>query len=38
MEPKPVISYFGDRDLIGAVMQKKLQARFKQMQPDTLPK
>ena len=38
MEPKPVITYFGDSEVIGAVLQKKLQARLKQLQLSTLPK
>lgn len=38
MEPKPVITYFGDVEVISAVLQKKLQARLKQLQLSTLPK
>jgi hypothetical protein len=38
MEPKPVITYFGDVEVLGAVLQKKLQARLKQLQLSTLPK
>ena len=38
MEPKPVITYFGDSEVISSVQQKKLQARLKQLQVSTLPK
>lgn len=38
MEPKPVISYFGDVEILGPVLQKKLQTRLKQLQVQTLPK
>lgn len=35
MEPRPVITYFGDQDLIGANLQKKLQARLRAFQLST---
>ena len=32
MEPKPVITYFGDVEILGNVLQKKLQARLSHLQ------
>ncbi len=38
MEPKPVITYHGDTELLGPVLQKKLQTRLKQLQLTSLSK
>lgn len=35
-EPKPVITYFGDIEILGTVLQKKLQSRLTQLQAQSL--
>ena len=38
MEPKPVLSFFGDDVILGTVLKKKVQARFRQTQVLSLSK
>ncbi len=38
MEPKPVITYFGEKEIFGPVLQKKLHTRLSQLQHLVAPK